>query len=211
MPGGSAGCCGHSLLRAVVVSNREGIQRRGPRTEWPRPCGVGRAAPSARPVYHRETLYSSGAPKGRRVRGDGVARSDGGRPHRWERRIQVVTAMPLWQGQCMTTLSRNEITRLTPAGRLALIGDLWDSFSDADANPLHFPVMVADVRRAGSDASPTPCSSATWRKASSSSPASTRAATRAFGNTASDRRTGDAKASWVSGEKKRRDWPASPA
>ena len=32
----------------------------------------------------------------------------------------------------MTTLTRDEITRLTPQERLALIGDLWDSMADAD-------------------------------------------------------------------------------
>ena len=32
----------------------------------------------------------------------------------------------------MTTLTRDEITRLTPPERLALIGDLWDSMTDAE-------------------------------------------------------------------------------
>ena len=32
----------------------------------------------------------------------------------------------------MTTLTLDEITRLTPPERLALIGDLWDSMADAD-------------------------------------------------------------------------------
>lgn len=32
----------------------------------------------------------------------------------------------------MPTLTRDEITRLTPPERLALIGDLWDSMTDAE-------------------------------------------------------------------------------
>jgi putative addiction module component (TIGR02574 family) len=32
----------------------------------------------------------------------------------------------------MPTLTREEISRLTPPERLALIGDLWDSMSDAE-------------------------------------------------------------------------------
>ena len=32
----------------------------------------------------------------------------------------------------MTTLTRDEIARLTPPERLALIGDLWDSITDAE-------------------------------------------------------------------------------
>ena len=32
----------------------------------------------------------------------------------------------------MNPLSRDEITRLSPPERLALIGELWDSMSDAD-------------------------------------------------------------------------------
>ncbi len=32
----------------------------------------------------------------------------------------------------MTTLTRDEITRLSPPERLALIGELWDSMTDAD-------------------------------------------------------------------------------
>ena len=32
----------------------------------------------------------------------------------------------------MTTLSRDEIIRLSPPERLALIGDLWDSLADAE-------------------------------------------------------------------------------
>jgi putative addiction module component (TIGR02574 family) len=34
----------------------------------------------------------------------------------------------------MPTLTHDEITRLTPPERLALIGDLWDSLSDADVS-----------------------------------------------------------------------------
>jgi putative addiction module component (TIGR02574 family) len=32
----------------------------------------------------------------------------------------------------MTTLTHDEITRLSPPERLALIGDLWDSIDDAE-------------------------------------------------------------------------------
>ena len=32
----------------------------------------------------------------------------------------------------MPTLTRDEITRLSPPERLALIGDLWDSISDVE-------------------------------------------------------------------------------
>lgn len=32
----------------------------------------------------------------------------------------------------MPTLTRDEITKLSPPERLALIGDLWDSIADAD-------------------------------------------------------------------------------
>jgi putative addiction module component (TIGR02574 family) len=32
----------------------------------------------------------------------------------------------------MTALTRDDITRLSPPERLALIGELWDSLSDAD-------------------------------------------------------------------------------
>ena len=32
----------------------------------------------------------------------------------------------------MTTLTRDEITRLSPPERLALIGELWDSMTDAE-------------------------------------------------------------------------------
>lgn len=32
----------------------------------------------------------------------------------------------------MPTLTRDEITRLSPPERLALIGDLWDSITDAE-------------------------------------------------------------------------------
>ncbi len=32
----------------------------------------------------------------------------------------------------MTTLTRDEIAKLTPPERLALIGDLWDSIADTD-------------------------------------------------------------------------------
>ena len=32
----------------------------------------------------------------------------------------------------MTTLTRDEITKLTPPERLTLISDLWDSLTDAD-------------------------------------------------------------------------------
>ena len=32
----------------------------------------------------------------------------------------------------MPTLTHDEITRLTPPERLALIGDLWDSLNDAE-------------------------------------------------------------------------------
>ena len=32
----------------------------------------------------------------------------------------------------MTTLTRDEITKLSPPERLTLIGDLWDSITDAD-------------------------------------------------------------------------------
>ncbi|MSO76594.1 MAG: addiction module component, tigr02574 family protein [Alphaproteobacteria bacterium] len=37
----------------------------------------------------------------------------------------------------MPTLTRDEITRLTLAERLALIGDLWDSMSDAELSTPH--------------------------------------------------------------------------
>jgi putative addiction module component (TIGR02574 family) len=41
----------------------------------------------------------------------------------------------------MTTLTRDDITRLTPPERLALIGDLWDSMTDVET-----PVPLAQRR-----------------------------------------------------------------
>ena len=42
----------------------------------------------------------------------------------------------------MTTLTRDEITRLSPPERLALIGDLWDSMTDAE-----LPTPPAQLRK----------------------------------------------------------------
>jgi hypothetical protein len=55
----------------------------------------------------------------------------------------------------MSTLTYEEIARLSPPERLALIGDLWDSLSDAD-----LPV----ARRSG------PSSNAAWRASSAIAP-----------------------------------------
>ena len=41
----------------------------------------------------------------------------------------------------MPTLTRDDIMRLTPPERLALIGDLWDSLSDAE-----LPVPLMQLR-----------------------------------------------------------------
>ncbi len=45
----------------------------------------------------------------------------------------------------MSTLSHDEIVRLTPSERLMLIGDLWDSLSDAEAALT--PAQEAELRR----------------------------------------------------------------
>lgn len=41
----------------------------------------------------------------------------------------------------MPTLTRDEITKLSPSERLTLIGDLWDSIADADV-----PILPAQRR-----------------------------------------------------------------
>jgi putative addiction module component (TIGR02574 family) len=45
----------------------------------------------------------------------------------------------------MTTLTPDEISRLTPPERLALIGDLWDSLSDTELPTT--PVQLAELQR----------------------------------------------------------------
>jgi putative addiction module component (TIGR02574 family) len=45
----------------------------------------------------------------------------------------------------MPTLTHDEITRLTPPERLALIGDLWDSLTDAET-PVS-PAQRAELHR----------------------------------------------------------------
>ncbi len=45
----------------------------------------------------------------------------------------------------MSTLTHKEITRLTPAERLALIGDLWDSLNDGEAAVT--PAQGEELRR----------------------------------------------------------------
>ncbi len=45
----------------------------------------------------------------------------------------------------MTALTQEEIARLTPPERLALIGDLWDSQSDAEAPAT--PAQLAELQR----------------------------------------------------------------
>ena len=49
----------------------------------------------------------------------------------------------------MPTLTRDEITRLSPPERLALIGDLWDSMSDAEL-PTAYPQQCELERRLAS-------------------------------------------------------------
>ncbi len=46
----------------------------------------------------------------------------------------------------MTTLTRAEITNLTPPERLTLIGDLWDSIAHADVpSPLRSTASLSAV------------------------------------------------------------------
>jgi putative addiction module component (TIGR02574 family) len=45
----------------------------------------------------------------------------------------------------MTILTREEITKLSPPERLALIGDLWDSIADADLPTL--PAQRRELER----------------------------------------------------------------
>ena len=45
----------------------------------------------------------------------------------------------------MTTLTRDEITRLSPPERLALISDLWDSMTDSELSTL--PAQVRELER----------------------------------------------------------------
>jgi putative addiction module component (TIGR02574 family) len=45
----------------------------------------------------------------------------------------------------MSTLSHDEIIRLTPSERLMLIGDLWDSLNDAETAVT--PAQEAELRR----------------------------------------------------------------
>lgn len=45
----------------------------------------------------------------------------------------------------MSTLSQEEISRLTPSERLTLISALWDSLSDAET--VASPAQLAELRR----------------------------------------------------------------